>query len=142
MQNLGTSLRVLLRGFLRRCPNCGDPGPYRWWWKMRLRCRQCGIHFEREEGYWTGAMAINLIVTELIFAAIMVGAVIMTWPDVPMLPLLLLGLAVNAVVAVTFYPIARTIWIAIDLLLHPLEADEVHETDEMRRLRDQTTANV
>jgi len=45
-------------------------------------------------------------------------------------------------VAVTFYPIARTIWIAIDLLLHPLEDDEVRETAELRRIRDQTTANV
>ncbi|MBX5444363.1 DUF983 domain-containing protein [Sphaerobacter sp.] len=142
MPDRATALRVLLRGCLRRCPNCGDPGPYRWWWKMRLRCRKCGIHFEREEGYWTGAMAINLIFTELVFAVIMIAAVIETWPDVPMLPLLLVGLAVNAVVAVTFYPIARTIWIAIDLLLHPLEADEVRETTELRRLRDQTTAHV
>lgn len=142
MTDFRTTLLLLLRGMLRRCPNCGDPGTYRWWFKMRDRCPTCGIYFEREEGYWTGAMAINLIVTELIFAAVMVATVIATWPDVPMIPLLLVGLVLNGVVAVTFYPIARTIWIAIDLWLHPLEADEVRETAELRRIREREMANI
>lgn len=136
MSSGGHSLRVLGRGLIRRCPNCGNPRIYRRWWEMSGRCSRCAIEFEREEGYWTGAMAINLIVTELVFAAVMVAVVVSTWPDVPMLPLLIAGLIVNGSVSVVFYPIAKTIWIAIDLLLHPLEPNEVSEVVHLRELRD------
>lgn len=94
------------------------------------------MYFEREEGYWTGAMAINLIVTELAFTAVMVGVIVATWPNIPTIPLLIAGLAVNAVVSIAFYPLAKTIWIAIDLILHPLEPSEMHESETLQRIRE------
>ncbi|MDI3339748.1 MAG: DUF983 domain-containing protein [Sphaerobacter sp.] len=142
MSDVSKALLVLLRGLVRRCPSCGDPGTYQRWFFMRGRCPRCGLLFEREEGYWTGAMAINLIVTELIFAVVMVAWVIKAWPDVPMVPLLTVGLVLNGIVAVLFYPIARTIWIAIDLLLHPLEAEEIEETARLHHVRERSTGGL
>lgn len=132
---------VLLRGLLRRCPNCGDKRPYERWFIMHGRCRQCGILFERVEGYWTGAMAINLVVTELLFLAVMIVAVVKTWPNVPTAKLIISGLIFNGIVHVLFYPIAKTIWIAIDILLHPLEPEEIQETLELQRIRERVVAD-
>lgn len=134
-----TILRMLGRGLIRRCPNCGAGGIFRHWWTMRSRCPDCGIYFEREEGYWTGAMAINLIVTELLFGALLLGVSIATWPDIPTVPLLIGGLALNAIANVVFYPIAKTVWVAIDLIFHPLETNESWEAAELRRIKDQMT---
>lgn len=123
-------LHTLTRGLTRRCPNCGGRHIFRRWFEMRARCPECGLYFEREEGYWTGSLAIDLIVTELVFAAVLVGVVVETWPHVPTMPLLIAGLAVNTFVSVFFYPIAKTIWVAIDLVPHPLEPDELRHFRE------------
>lgn len=82
-------------------------------------------------------MAINLIVTELLFAALLLGVSIATWPDIPTVPLLVGGLALNGIANVLFYPIAKTLWIAIDLLIHPLETNESWEAAELRRIKDE-----
>lgn len=138
MRVIRDSLKILLRGCLRRCPGCGDRRIFRRWWIMSGRCPSCGLYFEREEGYWTGAMAINLLFTEFVFAAVLVGVSIATWPNIPMLPLMGLGLVTNAIVSIGFYPIAKTIWVAIDLVFHPLEENELLETEYLRYVRDRT----
>lgn len=141
MASIIETLRIIGRGVSRRCPRCGARGIYRRWFVMYDRCPQCGLHFEREEGYWTGAMAINLITTELVFAAALLVAILKTWPDVPTIPLLVAGLVLNGVVSIAFYPIAKTIWIAIDLLLHPLEPVEVREIEYLRSVKERMTVD-
>ena len=81
-------------------------------------------------------MAINLLVTEFVFAVALIAVSVATWPNIPVLPLMALGLLINGVVSVVFYPIARTIWVAIDLVLHPLEDNEILETEYLRSVRD------
>lgn len=99
------------------------------------RCPKCGIFFEREEGYWTGAVAINTIVTEMVFAIVLIIGVILTWPDIPIAPILVIALILNATVPLFFYPYSKTIWVALDLILHPLEEREQHEVITLRRVR-------
>jgi hypothetical protein len=91
---------------------------------MEARCPRCGLRFEREEGYWTGAMAIDLIVTELLFGAALLVVLIFTWPDIPMVPLLIAALVLNGLFPVIFYPLAKTLWIAFDLSVRPHGSDE------------------
>jgi len=123
---------MLGRGLLRRCPNCGRGHIFHQWLRMSERCPQCGLYFEREEGYWTGAVAINTVSTELIFIAVTAFLVIWTWPDVPMAPILTAAIALNIVVPLIFYPISKTLWVAIDLMLHPLEEREQFEVVSLR----------
>lgn len=123
---------MLGRGLVRHCPNCGQGHLFRQWLRMSDRCPQCGLYFEREEGYWTGAVAINTVVTELIFIVVTAILVIWTWPDVPMVPILSAAIALNIIVPLIFYPISKTLWVAIDLMLHPLEEREQHEVASLR----------
>lgn len=91
---------------------------------MVERCPRCGFLFERSEGQFIGAIGINTIVT---FGALLVALVvgfIVTAPDIAVVPLLVIGLAVAALLPVAFYPFSKTIWTAIDLAMSPLEPGE------------------
>ena len=106
---------MLGRGARLRCPRCGSGGLFERWFRMRPECPRCGLDFEREEGYWTGAVMINLAVTEGVFIAVFVALVAATWPDPPWALVLAVVVAINVVVPVALYPFSRTMWLAGDL---------------------------
>jgi uncharacterized protein (DUF983 family) len=110
-------LVVLARGLLKRCPRCGQGHLFSGWFSMLERCPRCGLAFERGEGYWLGAIAINLGVTEALFGAMVVAIMVATWPDVPWVWPTVAGIALNVAVPIVFYPYSKTIFIAVDLLL-------------------------
>ena len=116
-----SALTMLFRGLTRRCPRCGEWHIFRYWVTMVERCPRCGLLFEREEGHWTGAMGINIGVTELVFLVVLATVVIWTWPDIPTVKLLVAGLALNGLVPIFFYPISKTLWVAIDLIIRPTD---------------------
>lgn len=110
-----TPTRMLWRGATKRCARCGGAGLFRRYFIMVGDCPHCGLHFEREEGYWLGAMVINLAVTEVVFLALFVGLAVAWWPDPPWTRMLVILLIVNLVVPLLFYPVSRTLWVAGDL---------------------------
>jgi hypothetical protein len=90
------------------------------------------MRYEREEGYWVGAVAVNTVVTELVFAVLFVGGMLVTWPHVPWTGLLIVCLVANGLFPIFFYPLSKTVWLAVDLMIHPLELMEEIEA-ELRR---------
>ena len=76
------------RGFTRRCARCGGGKLFKSYLNMVDDCPTCGLHFEREDGYWGGALAINIIATGGLFCIVFVIALIITIPNVPVAPLL------------------------------------------------------
>ena len=115
---LGTNLR---RALARRCPVCGIGTPFEGWWHMTPECPHCGYHYEREEGYWIGAMIVATAVTEGLFGIFFVAVLFATLPDVDWLPVLIVAAVTNVIVPVFFYPLAKTTWVAIDVSFHPPE---------------------
>jgi uncharacterized protein (DUF983 family) len=77
-------------------------------------CPRCGLRFEREEGYWTGAMAMNFVLTGTVFAVVFVTLVAVTAPNVPVAPLLAVLVPITVLGPVLGYPISKTLWVAID----------------------------
>lgn len=77
-------------------------------------CPRCGLHFEREQGYWAGALAVNIIVTGGVFAVVFVALLVATIPDVPVLPLLAVLVPIAVVLPILYYPFSKTVWAAID----------------------------
>ncbi len=102
------------RAMSRRCPRCGGKGIFTGWFAMEPECPGCGLRFEREEGYWTGAVALNLIVTEGLFIVLLVLGIVLTWPDVPWGVILAVSIGVNIVVPIVFQPFSRTLWVALE----------------------------
>ncbi len=106
--------RALGRGVIRHCPRCGSGHLFRHWTAIVDDCPRCGLHFERTEGYWTGSMALNLVVTEGLFLVVFVAMIVLTWPDVPWATVLVAGVLVSFVTPIIFHPVSRTLWVAAE----------------------------
>jgi uncharacterized protein (DUF983 family) len=116
---LREALRLLPRALLLRCPRCGKGRLFRRGFTMEERCAVCGWRYEREEGYWTGAMAVNLVVAELIVTAIAVPfSAYLALTHQSLAPLVFL-LPVPILLPLLMYRHSKSLWMAIDFLLHP-----------------------
>lgn len=115
---------MLARSARRSCPRCGTPGAFESWSNLREWCSGCGFAFERESGYWVGAMIINTTVTFALFLVVTVGWTILAWPDVPWTALLVASFTLMLVVPIAFYPWSKSFWMAIELSYHELEPRE------------------
>lgn len=117
---LGRLARLLARGATRRCPNCGGGGLFRRWLLMRDTCPRCHLRLDRGEAdYFIGSFTINLVAAELVVFFLGLGAIIMTWPDVPWEALKWGLMAAILPVPALFYPFAKTLWLAVDLNFRP-----------------------
>jgi hypothetical protein len=92
---------------------------------MSEHCPQCGLKFEREDGYWAGALIINTTVVFATFLFVFVGGILALWPDVPWGLLMIVTIAINLAIPIVFYPQSKTIWSALEMSWHPLEASEI-----------------
>lgn len=61
----------------------------------------------------------NLIAAELVFVAGMVGILVATWPEPPWELLTWGGAALMVLLPVAFYPFAKTLFLAFDLVFRP-----------------------
>jgi uncharacterized protein (DUF983 family) len=101
-------------GFTRRCARCGSGKLFRHYLHMVPDCPRCGLHFEREQGYWAGALAINIIATGGLFAVVFVTLLAFTIPDVPVVPLLAVLIPIALLGPIVYYPFSKTVWVAVD----------------------------
>lgn len=105
---------MLWRGLRKKCPRCGQGKLFHRWFAMAADCPNCHLHFEREPGYWVGAVAINTAVIGFLFAVVLVAFSAATVPDIPWVTLLLLEIPLMALGPIAFYPYSKTLWVAID----------------------------
>jgi len=98
-------------------------------------CPRCGLHFERIEGHWIGAIGINTIVSFALLGVVVIIGLLMTYPDGSTLRLILIAAATGLIGPTIFYPMSKTLWTAIDLVMRPLEAHEVDWTEVDHSLR-------
>ena len=111
------TFRVLMRGLRKRCPRCGDRRVFETFFRLKPRCPVCDLRFEREEGGFLGAMALNYLVAIGFWLVVMVVGIALTIPVVPVAPLLAMSVGVLAAVPVWFYPRSKTLWAAIEFLV-------------------------
>lgn len=110
----------------RRCPRCGGRA-FDSYFRLKEHCPRCGLKFEREPGYWVGAVIINTTVSFGAFILVFVGLILASWPGVPWRAVLAITIVANASIPVAFYPISKTLWLALELGWHPLEPAEIEE---------------
>jgi uncharacterized protein (DUF983 family) len=106
--------RILWWGLTRRCPRCGAGRLFRKYYRLVDDCPGCGLHFEREQGYWAGALAVNIIVAGGLFAVVFVTTIVLTIPDVPVVPIILLLVPIAILAPILYYPFSKTVWMAVD----------------------------
>jgi uncharacterized protein (DUF983 family) len=118
-------VRMLWRGFTKRCARCGSRHLFTRWFTMVPECPRCGLHFEREAGYWTGALAINMIIVGGLFVVGFVILLVLTVPEVPVAPVLAVLVPVAIIGPMIAYPFSKTLWVAVDrAFLQKLDRNE------------------
>lgn len=110
-------LPMLGHGIRLRCPRCGVGQLYDKPFKMSANCSYCGLRFEREQGYFIGAIYINYAATVAIaipgfflldaFAAMTIDQQLKLW--VPF----------AIVFPVIFFHHSRSLWLIIDQYFNP-----------------------
>lgn len=114
-----------MRALRRRCPLCGGQDLFNSWFKIKLRCPQCGLASDRVAGHWIGAVGINTVVTFALMFAVLLGTLFGTYPDLTLVPLLPVTVGIAVLVPLLFWPCSQTLWTAIDLMLRPAEIEEL-----------------
>jgi uncharacterized protein (DUF983 family) len=110
---------VLARALRLRCPRCGNGQLYEGWFRMRERCPACGLRYEREQGFFVGAIYVNYAIT----AVLGLGSVILLdsviglalWQQLAIaIPIMLLA-------PLVFFRHARSLWLGIGYLASSLD---------------------
>ena len=128
------AVRLIRRAAVLRCPNCGGGPVLRHWFRMRERCGRCGLRIERgEHDYWIGSMMFNLVLSELIFAAVFVVVLIARWPNVPWDTMQWAAPLMMLIAPAVLFPFSKLVWLAFDLMLRPMTAAELawHQGDDV-----------
>lgn len=104
----------IFRGLTHACPRCGCRKTHTKYFSIKPSCPTCGLKFEKEQGYWTGALAINFLLTgAFVITGIVIG-LISTAPDIAVIPIISILMPLSIVLPVIFYPFSHTVWMAID----------------------------
>jgi len=84
---------------------------------MAAGCGACGLHFERAQGYWVGAVYVNYAATVIIA----LGGALFLWgvTGISTADQLWLWLAFVALFPLWFFRYSRSLWLAVELLVNP-----------------------
>lgn len=120
-----SSLASLVSAVRKHCPNCDEKNIWRSFGQTREACPNCHFRFEREEGYWTGALIVAIAIVMGLLLMVFVLPMILLWPDVPWTALLIAAFVILGLSPVVFYPHSKTIWVWLDLKFNPARAEEL-----------------
>lgn len=112
-------LRRIGATLLMRCPRCLRGPVYRGFMRMHPACPRCGYHFEREEGYFYGAMYASWFFMMATVLPVMVVLLVVSRDPWLITGVLSLQVLLQAPVA---YMYSRVIWMHIDLHFDPAGA--------------------
>ena len=114
--------QILIDGLRLKCPRCGEGQMFSGMFKMRLGCSSCHFRFEREAGYFVGAMYINYGMTVLIAFA---GYFVLDYfTPISFLPNFILWVAFSALFPVVFFRYSRSLWLSLDYIFNPAESPD------------------
>ena len=112
--------RILWRGVRLRCPRCGAGPLFRGPFRMHVECLVCNLTFEREQGYFVGAIYINYGATALLLVAGFFA--LERFTDISVTQQLLLWGAFAIAIPLAFFRHSRSLWMSLDYIVNP--ADE------------------
>jgi hypothetical protein len=77
------------------------------------------------EGFELGSMTVNVILTFGTMLIAMGIGVALSYPDIAVLPIFVLIVAIAVVMPFVIFPMTYSIWLAVDLFMRAPEPDEL-----------------
>ena len=119
MKNMGLQRigQIMGRGLSLRCPRCGAAPLFSGRFSMYSHCVSCDLQFERESGYFVGAIYVNYAVTTVITIAgyytldLLVG--------LSLTHQLILWCTFAVLFPLFFFRYARSLWLSFDYIFNP-----------------------
>ena len=111
-------IATLLRSLRLRCPVCGEASIVQRPFKIKHHCPACNALFMREEGFFVGAILINVMTTEMTILIIyLVSLVILGFNYQLVLTVLFIA---ALLFPVAFYHHSWSIWLGFDHIVESL----------------------
>lgn len=95
-----------------RCPVCRKGAVFRGPYSMNPDCPNCGVHFERENGYFMGAMWIAYFLGAASIIPTVVYMVLMAEAEIPQV--ILVGAIQLILLQPLLFMYSRVVWMYID----------------------------
>lgn len=108
---------TLLRCVRLRCPVCGDSYIIQSPFKIRHHCPKCSALYQREDGFFVGALTINVVTTELIILVLYLACLFLLNSYQMILVILFIT---GLLFPVAFYHHSWSIWLSLDHLVERL----------------------
>jgi uncharacterized protein (DUF983 family) len=112
-------LKILGRSLALRCPVCGQGKLFRGYFRMSAECENCGRIYEREPGFFLGAIYFNYGLTSLV-ATVMYPVLSLT-RVVTSKQALAITLTWVVLFPIWFFRYSRSLWLGFDEFYDPLE---------------------
>ena len=113
--------QVLIDGLRLKCPRCRDGDMFANLFKMHLDCSNCGFKFEREPGYFVGAMYINYGATVFIAFGGYFALDFLT--PIPFLLNFILRIDFSGLFPAFFFRYSRSLWLSFDYMVNPSQIE-------------------
>ncbi|HET9808334.1 MAG TPA: DUF983 domain-containing protein [Candidatus Limnocylindria bacterium] len=110
-------MRRLAAVFALRCPRCLKGRVWRRFVSMNPNCPECGFVFERESGYFAGAMVVSYALAVPILAAIVIALITLGGLDAVVA--LIVGNTTYLVLVPFIFRYSRVVWLHLDWLIDP-----------------------
>lgn len=110
----------LAAGMAGRCPRCGRGQIFRGRFAMNPECPSCGLQFEREPGYFTGAMYVSYILALPVLATC-IGIVYLVAPSLSFEATVGAGALLFLPAVPMIFRYSRILWIHLDQMVDPSE---------------------
>ena len=110
----GVLSRILRCSFRLKCPRCRNGALFQTYFKMFTHCTACDLKFERESGYFIGAMYLNYGATVLI--AFPSYFLFETFTPIPFFVNLGVWALFSAVFPILFYRYSKSLWLNLDYI--------------------------
>ena len=108
---------MLAAGIRLKCPRCGLGSLYEKPFRMRANCPSCGLKFEREQGYFVGAIYINYAATVAI--AVPGFFILDVFTNISINQQLAIWVPFAVVFPLLFFHHSRALWLVLDHLFNP-----------------------
>ena len=111
LQTIGRALRL-------RCPACGTTSIVQKPFHVKHHCEHCHALFKREEGFFVGAILMNVVMSELIILVVCFFALLLLAADYDNVLKVLFVVAI--LFPLLFFHHSWSLWLAFDYLVESL----------------------